>query len=255
MARVAQAYFHFHTRLAERQMRKFGRQVDRAARRAALRNFETAVLINVDIEEGSLIGRVTAFASIVLATTTLVSNYKGVKDGVKEMCEDARSFGADVCQKAIDLAGVSDKQVYRVERRTKTVGKLNRFLSDVERLEKSVDDLTPSQMRKELGRLNHELQLIAKDMEPEEQNGLKKVLRRTNLPPPNKWPVTDEQPKAILKPEQLELTYDSTPRLEDQSKRRTIRYENSFKVIPPKRAKREALLIPKQGVPSSDKVE
>jgi hypothetical protein len=58
MARVAQAYFHFHTRLAEKEMRKFGREVDQAARRAALRNFETAVLINVQIEEGSLIGRV-----------------------------------------------------------------------------------------------------------------------------------------------------------------------------------------------------
>jgi hypothetical protein len=255
MARIAQAYFHFHTRFAEKEMRKFGRQVDLAARRAALRNFETATLINVEIEEGSLIGRVTAYASIVLATTSLVSNYKGVKDGVKEMCEDARSFGADVCAKAIDLAGVSDKQVYRLERRTKTVGKLSRFLSDVERLEKSVDDLTPAQMRKELGRLNHELQSIAKDMEPAEQKGLEKVLERTNLPPPKKWPVSDEQQKAIMKPEQFELTYESAPRLEDQSKRRPIRYKNSFKVVPQKRVKREALLIPKPEAPSSDKTD
>jgi hypothetical protein len=255
MARIAQAYFHFHTRLAEKEMRKFGRQVDRAARRAALRNFETVVIINVDIEEGSLKGRVTVFASIILATTTLVSNYKGVKDGVKEMCEDARSFGTDVCKKAIDLAGVSDKQVYRLERRTKTAGKLSRFLGDVERLENSADDLTPSQMREELGRLNHELQLIARDMEPEDQNGLQKVLERTNLLPPQKWPVSDEQTKAILKPEQLELTYESRPRLDDESKRRVIRYENSFEVIPRKRAKREALLIPRKEVPTPEKTD
>jgi hypothetical protein len=255
MARIAQAYFHFHTRLAEKEIRKFGRQVDKAARRAALRNFETAVLINVDIEEGSLKGRVTVFASIVLATTSLVANYKGAKDSVKEMCEDARSFGTDVCAKAIDLAGVSEKQVYRLERRTKTVGKLGRFLSDVERLEKSVDDLTPAQMRKELGRLNHELQLIAKDMDPAEQKGLEKVLEHTNLPPPMKWPVTDEQPKAIVKPEQFELTYESAPRLDDQSKRRPIRYENSFEVVPQKRVKSEALLIPKPEIPSSDKAD
>jgi hypothetical protein len=246
MAQVAQAYFHFHTRIAEKEMRKFGRQVDQAARRAARRNFETAVLINVEIEEGSLIGRVTAFATILIATTSLISNYKGVKDGVKEMCEDARSFGADVCAKAVDLAGVSEKQVYRLERRTKTVGRLGRLLSDIERLEKSIDDLTPAQLRRELGRFNRELQLIANDLEPSEKKALEKVLEQTTLPPPKKWPVSDqEELKAILKPEQLELTYESIPKLEDQSKRRPIRYENSFKVLPKKRVRREALLIPK----------
>lgn len=250
MARVAQAYFHFHTRLAEREMRKFGRKVDQAARRAALRNFQTSVLINVEIEEGSLIGRVTAFATILIASTSLISNYKGVKDGVKEMCEDARSFGADVCAKAVDLAGVSEKQVYRVERRTKTVGKLDRLLSDIDRLEKSTDDLTPAQMRKELGRFNRELQLIAKDLDPAEKKALEKVLEHTTLPPPKKWPVTDqEEPKAILKPEQFELTYESAPKLEDQSKRRPIRYENSFRVLPKKRVRREGLLIPQLRVP------
>lgn len=246
MAQVAQAYFHFHTRLNEKEMRKFGRQVDRAARRAALRNFETVVLINVEIEEGSLIGRVTAFGAILLAATSLISNYKGVKDAVKDMCEDARSFGGDVCAKAIDLAGVNEKQVHRVERRTKTVGKLGRLLSDVDRLQKSVNELSPAQMRKELGRLNHELQIIAKDLEPAETKTLEKVLEHTKLPPPKKWPDRDQDElKAILKPEQFELTYESVPRLEDQSKHRPIRYQNSFKVSPKRRMKREALLTSK----------
>ena len=142
-----------------------------------------------------------------------------------------------------------------MERRTKTVGKLGRFLGDVERLEKSVDDLTPAQMKKELGRLNHELQSIAKDMDPAEQKGLEKVLEHTKLPPPKKWPVSDEQPKAIVKPEQFELTYESALTLEDLSKRQPIRYENSFKVVPKKRLKPEALLIPKPEVPSSDKTD
>jgi uncharacterized protein (UPF0335 family) len=245
MARVAQAYFHFHTRLTQREMRKFGRQVDTAARRAALRNFQTSVLINVEIEEGSLIGRVTAFASIVIATTSLVSNYKGVKDGVKEMCQDARSFGTDVCTSAVNLAGVSEKQVYRIERRTKTVGKLSRLLSDIERLEKSIDDLSPAQMRKELGRFNHQLLLIAKDLEPAEKIALDEILEHTALPPPNKWPVNvPDEPRAALKPEQFELTYESTPKLDDQSKHRPARYENSFKVFPKRGLRRQAPLIP-----------
>jgi hypothetical protein len=144
-----------------------------------------------------MLGLVSAFAPIFLATTILISNYKCVKDGVKEMCEDARSFGADVCANAVDLAGVSEKQVYRLERRTKTVGKLSRLLNDIERLEKSVDDLTPTQMRRELGRFNHELQLIAKDLEPAEKKALEKVLEHTALPPPKKWPPSDHDEQKL----------------------------------------------------------
>ena len=109
---------------------------------------------------------------------------------------------------------------------------------------------------KELGRFNHELQLIAKDLEPAEKKALEKVLEQTTLPSPKKWPASDqEEPKAILKPEQFELTYESAPKLEDQSKRRPIRYENSFKVSPKKRVRREALLIPQLRVPLLGKLD
>jgi hypothetical protein len=239
MARIAQAYFHFHTRLSEKELRQFGHRVDHAARQAAIRNFKTAVLINVEIEEGSLIGRVTALAALVAIYTGLISDYKGVKDGIMEMCKDARSFGLDVCTKAIDLAGISNKQVYRIERRTKTVGKLGRLLTDVERLEKSIDDLTPTQMRNELNRLNHELQTIARDLDQKENEALGKVLEKTRLPLPNRWPTTDaEEPKAIVKPEQFELEIDrfgteATPR----RIYRPQQYESSFKVAPRKDVK------------------
>jgi hypothetical protein len=248
MARIAQAYFHFHTRLSEKALRKFGRQIDRVARRAAIKNFDGSVLIEVEIEEGSLIGRVTAVATILALYTGLISNYKGVKDSVREMCEDARSFGADVCTKAIKLAQINEKQVYRIERRTKTVGKLGRLLSDVERLENSVDDLSPAQLKKELRRLNHGLQMISKDIGSKEREALGNILNHTKLPPPSKWPRGDiDEPKALLKPEQLELTYQEAPRLEDESKRifQPIRYRNSFKVEPKKRMRRETLLLPK----------
>src|SRR5260370_42156130 len=105
-------------------------------------------------------------------------------------------------------------------------------------------------MRKEIGRFNRELQLIAKDLDPAEKKTLEKVLEHTTLPPPKKWPVSDqEEPKSILKPEQFELTYEPAPKLDDQSKRRPIRYENSFKVLPKKRVRHEALLIPQLRVP------
>ena len=95
MARVAQAYFHFHTRLAEREMRKFGRKVDQAARRAALRNFGTAVLINVEIEEGSLIGRVTILLwQIVLCDEDQIVGFRvSLQQILERFAHDALSCG------------------------------------------------------------------------------------------------------------------------------------------------------------------
>ncbi|MCK9916270.1 hypothetical protein MXD81_44675 [Microbacteriaceae bacterium K1510] len=249
MAQVAQAYFHFHTVLPSRELRRFGRQIDKASRRAALRNFETTVLINVEIVEGSLIGRITAYAGIIGLVTTPIANYKGVKDSIKEMYSDARSFGSEVVDRAVDLAGVSEKQVYRVERRTKTVGRLARLLNDIERLESSVDNLTPKQMKQELGRINNELEAVAADLDPQEQKNLIGALEHTKLPPPAKWPRSEEHgTRAILRPEQYELTIEAPEEIDQRTKvrRRQIRYENSFKVEPQKSVvRRDAGLIPK----------
>lgn len=210
MAQIAQAYFHFRTDLSVKQFQKFGRQVRRASKGAALNNFDREVSVLVDIEEGSVKGRVTVFAAL-LAGTSLIANYKGVKDSVKEICEDARGFGSDVCQKAINYAGVSQQQIYRVERRTKTSGKLSRLLSDIARLEGSVNELSANQMHVELSRLNKELQLLAKDLEPEDQNGLTHVLSKTRLPPSSKWPdPTRELPKQVKREEQIDLLTEIT---------------------------------------------
>lgn len=239
MAQVAQAYFHFETRLTETELKKFGGQVKRASRSAAQYYFDHDVLIHVDIEEGSLIGRVTASMLVLSGLTGLVANYKGVKDSVKEMCEDARSFGTDVCAKAIKFAGVNEKQVYRVERRTKTVGKLGRLLGDIERVENSRKELSDAQMDRELARFNRELRLIAKDLEPEEQQALEGVLKDTKLPPPSKWPNGQvEEPRSAVKREQLLLSYDEPLAIEDPNKRvkKPLHYQNTFKVRIRKRA-------------------
>jgi hypothetical protein len=121
MAQVAQAYFHFQTTLSAGELRKFWRQVGNASRTAAARNFDIDVRVSVDIEEGSVKGGVTALGILVVGIG-LVANYKGVKDSIQEMCADARAFGADVCEKAVELAGISKRQVYRIEGRTKTTG-------------------------------------------------------------------------------------------------------------------------------------
>jgi len=44
MAQVAQAYFHFHADLPARDLKKFVRQIDRAARPVTLNGIQDAVL-------------------------------------------------------------------------------------------------------------------------------------------------------------------------------------------------------------------
>jgi len=144
MAHVAQAYFHFRTLSSVRDVKSFGRKIDAAARHAARTNFDLDVRVVVELEDGSLIGRVSVFAGILAVWTGLISDYKGVRESVSLMCEDARSFGFDVCNKAIEISGVSNKQIIRTERRTKVTGKISRLLHDLERLERSIDELSPA---------------------------------------------------------------------------------------------------------------
>ena len=232
MAQIAQAYFHFRTEMSEAELKNFGKRVAKSSRAAALSNFAIEVEITVDVVEGSVKGRVTAIG-ILIGGFAFVADYKGFKEGVVEICQDARSFGADVCDKAVELANVAKRYIVRTERRTKTSGKLGRLLSDLDKLQNSVDSLSPAQVKGELSRLNRELELIARDLAPVEQQKLGKILDQTKLPPPRKWPQQDaEPPKTALKEDQIELLGASEQ--QPNPKRKPTRYRTSFKVKPKK---------------------
>ncbi len=156
------------------------------------------VEIEVQIEEGSLITRVTVVGSILLGVYNFVANYKGFKEGVVEMCNDAREFAVDVCDPFINKAGVPKEEVYRFERRLKVPGKLYRFGKRLEKLEKSVDELSPRDVQKELGELRSEFESIEDLLSSEERHALRPVLKRAKLPFPENWPQPEE-PKAILR--------------------------------------------------------
>jgi hypothetical protein len=107
------------------------------------------------------------------------------------MCNDAREFAVDVCGPFITKAGVSKEDVYRFERRLKTPGKLYRFSKRLEKLEHSVDELSPRDVQKELGSLRAEFESIAQHLSPKERQALEPTLKRPKLPPPEKWPVSE----------------------------------------------------------------
>lgn len=209
MAQLAQAYLHLKPYTASiRKLKALGKAADALASEAAKRIYDGGVVIDVELEEGSLIVRVTVIGLLTghfaLELYGKLADYKGFKESVVELCDDAQEFAVDVCEPFRRKAGATEEQVYRFDRRLKTPGKLNRLAKRLQRLENSVAALSPKDMQKELSEANREFSRIIKDLTPTEVQIVETGLTVKDVPPPSKWPLpAPELPKLALKEEQL----------------------------------------------------
>jgi hypothetical protein len=150
VTQLAQAYIHLKPyRASEKEVRSLGRYAKRIAIKAAAEIYGGDVEVEVQIEEGSLVTRVTIIG-LILGVYGHVADYKGFKESVVELCDDAREFAVDVCGPFVKKAGVSKEDVYRFERRLKTPGKLYRLGKRLDKLQHSVGELSPKDVQKEL---------------------------------------------------------------------------------------------------------
>jgi hypothetical protein len=92
------------------------------------------------------------------------------------MCNDARAFGIEVCDKFISSSGASDSQVYRVEKRRKTPGRVYRLLQRLERIESSLNDISPNVLRAELHEARQELVRILRELPAEDSKELVELI-------------------------------------------------------------------------------
>jgi hypothetical protein len=144
MTEIAEAYIHLRPfSVSESTLRAIGRSADSIAYSVAREIYGPTVNIEVKLEAGSLKGRIMVIASSAFLLYGGIADYKGFKESVAEMCADARSFGADVCGKFTKAAGASKRQVYRTERRLKTLGRIARVIDRLERLQRQLSDLSP----------------------------------------------------------------------------------------------------------------
>lgn len=211
MAQLAQAYLHLKPyRASRRRLINLGKTAELLALEAAKRIYGGDVVVDVELEEGSLRVRVTV-AGFLIAAYGIVADYKGFKESVTELCNDAKQYAIDVCEPFKEEAGASDQQVYRFERRTKTAGKLYRLAKHLEKLEKSAAEISSKDMQRELAEANRELSSLMRDLSPAEAEFVEtKLIKSTGLPPPSRWPSpAPEQPRtAIRDDEQLLLDDD-----------------------------------------------
>src|SRR5437763_7722787 len=111
---VGQAYIHlkpYSTR--EERIAELRDVAERISVAAALRHYETrALVLEIELEEGSLKARIGAVAVslvVILEAAQVdvgkIADYKAFKQGIVNICKDARGFGGEVCDKFAHLAG------------------------------------------------------------------------------------------------------------------------------------------------------
>jgi hypothetical protein len=223
------------------EIRSLGRFAKRTAIRAASDIYDGGVEIEVELEEGSLIVRVTVVGAIFVGGVySHVADYKGFKESVVELCDDAREFAIDVCAPFIKKAGVPKEDVYRFERRLKTPGKLYRISRRLEKLEKSVNELSPASVQRELAKVRAELDSATADLSAEEKTAIESKIRPPKLPPPQKWPDV-EPPKLAVREddsEQIQFFEDQHARVPLPTKRCVV-FKERASVRPRKRKRKK----------------
>lgn len=205
MPQLAQAYIHLRPYWASPQkIRALGRAAEKIAIEKAGEIYGPDVIVQIELEEGSLRTRITVLGAIALASYGAVANYKGFKESVIELCDDARDFAVDVCKPFVRKAGVSEEEVYRFERRLKTPGKLYRLNKHLERLQRSVSDLSANALNKELAKARAELRDIEGDLTQADAIQLEKALNLERLPPSSHWPEPEPQKVVIARDEEAQ---------------------------------------------------
>jgi hypothetical protein len=183
LAQLAQTYIHLSPySVSRKKLNALGRRAERIAIKAAQDVYGGDVTVDVRLEEGSL--RTWISVAGVLTIYGAIADYKG--------------FTA--------AAHVNKSQVFRVERRLKTPGKLNRLLKKLEQLDQVAEKMGTDKLNVELKDVQRELAAIQSELSDEENKQIQKALVFENLPVLRRRPHNRriEPPKVATKPEEEE---------------------------------------------------
>ena len=217
MVQLAQTYIHLKPyKVGRKRLNSLGRRAEKIAIKAALDIYGGGVTVDVRLEEGSL--KTWVSVAGVLTVYGAIADYKGFKESIQEMCKDAREYSVDVCGAFTEAAKVNKGQVYRVERRLKTPGKINRALKKIEQLDKAAESMGIDKLQAQLKDVQDELQEISTELSEEDRKKMRQALIFENLPmlrerPPNSRRV--EPAKVGRKPDEEEpLLLDVEPSMD-----------------------------------------
>ena len=232
MAQLAQAYVHLRRYDADPQrLWRLGESTKAAAIEAVREIYHGNVWVDIRIDEGSVFMRASVLG--VIAWLGLFGNYKGFKDSAVEAVRDAKMVSEWIANKFISDAKPKDSQIFRVERRTKTPGKILRLSRRLEELNELLPHLSKRVRGQQLEAIQRQFDQIKKDLSEEEAKRLGKALRFENVPPLDQQSPTDEipdEPRVVIRhPSQVDLFETA----EEAAARQHLMYHDRV-FVPPK---------------------
>jgi hypothetical protein len=243
LVQLAQTYIHLKPyRVSRKRLNSLGRRAQKIAVKTALEVYGGGVTVDVRLEEGSL--RTWVSVAGVLAVYGAIADYKGFKESIQEMCKDAREYSVDVCGAFTEAAKVNKGQVYRVERRLKTPGKINRVLKKIEQLDKAAETMGTDKLQDQLKDVQDELQAIQSELSEEDRKKMRQALIFENLPMLRERPRNRraEPAKAAKKPDEeeepflMDIEPSTDPDKTHQEEQRMVYHEKIY--VPPQAKRR-----------------
>jgi hypothetical protein len=212
MADLAQTYVHLRPYDVDvEDIRHLGAAAQEHAVAAAREIYRGNVTIDVTLEEGSAKLWVTVAGALTALHISygIIADYKGFKESIVAICEDAREFGTFVSDRFLKDTAATSAQIYRVERRLKVPGKIRRVIAELERLENA--NLSEAELSVQLEAVQQMLARIGKELSPQEVAGLHQMLLHfENVKPLKESPPSRHRPRwprVIIRPEQPAFTF------------------------------------------------
>jgi hypothetical protein len=180
VAKLAEAYIHLRPfAIEENTLNDLLDSISKRATDQASELYNFNVEIEIKAEEGSL----RIWATIIgggLFLYSHIADYKGFKDSIGELCKDAREFGSDICDYAINQSKANSRQIYRTERRLKTPGKMKRLISRIEKIEKITKPLESTSIQNEIDHIKIDINRIMDDLSQNERELLGEIIQKNS---------------------------------------------------------------------------
>jgi hypothetical protein len=215
----------------EQDFQQFSTQIDDLAARVAIGIYGPSVELDVVLEVGSLLVRITVIGVIghlLLGGYDAISKYSEFKKGIIELAKDAQEYGSAIYDQVRKLTG--EQEADYVAKRHMTPGRIARVIQKLEELQKLEKMVPPQVMQEKLQAIARDVKAIERDLEPEEIKLVNKAFELGGLPPPEKLPMPGPkkgQPIAILREKEIaEIRHP----VSQQKGRKRLRHHNRFAV-------------------------
>lgn len=167
-------------------------------------------IVEVDLYSGSLKGKVLFVIPVLFGSFNFVSGYKGFKEGIPEIIADGKYVAGKINDLVLGQPEVRGATVFRTERRSRTPGKIARYIKKREWVSTHRTELSAIDLQQEsakLGRLESE---ILSDIAASERSKISAMLNDPELPitttEPERMAVTRSLPEQSVLFDATEIT-------------------------------------------------